>query len=477
MEKIDISPNLFRSLDIRGASEEFVKSQNFVEGSLKSKSAYGTILNVEIAEVIGKAITIAEKPKKVVVGHDARLTSPELSKALIKGLLSQGVDVDFIGLSTTDKLYFAIGQYKYDLGVITTGSHTIKDLNGFKISKFDVDRVSPIAEGTGMENIKEIALKQDFSDKEKGKYKEINIDLDFKNFILNIIRPDKLAQAKIVFDAGNGAAGAAFEEIIDALPIESTKLYFEPDGNFPNHEPDPMIAENLTELSNKMKTKSADFGVAWDGDADRVSFIKNDGTILTGSSVAPLIIQWSAKRHKDLKVITTLPTSLASREVASKFGAKTILAKVGNSNVKIAMKSNGACLGTEEANHFMFAETFYVESGILPILIVLKLMKEKNKNFNQLLSEVLGDRVISGDINIEVHDAKKITDGLAKYYQNEGGIINKLDGVNIEFPDWHFCLRPSLNDPVVRLNLEAMSKSKMKSEIENIKSIISKLEK
>ena len=476
MAKIEINPNLFRTLDIRGANEDFVKSQHLPEGSLKSKSAFGTILNTKIAEVVGKAIAVAQKPKKVVVGYDARLTSPELSKSLIDGLLSQGVDVDCIGLVTTDKLYFAVGNYKYDLGVMTTGSHTIKELNGFKISKFDTDRVFPVAKGTGMEQIQQLALNQDFVDVGRGKYKEINIDNDFNEFILNIIPVDQMASAKVVFDSANGAAGSAFEKIIDSLPIESTKLYFEPDGNFPNHEPDPMISKNLTELSNKMKTQSANFGIAWDGDADRVSFIKSDGTILTGSSVAPLIIEWSAKRHKNLKVITTPPMSLASREMAKKVGAETILSKVGNSNIKIAMKDCGADLGTEEANHFMFAETFYVESGILPVMIILVLMKETNHSFDQLLSRVLGGRVISGDVNIEVHDANIVTKGIEKYYSECGGIINTLDGVNVEFPDWHFCLRPSLNDPVVRLNLEALSKEKMKTEIENIKNLIKELD-
>jgi len=192
--------------------------------------------------------------------------------------------------------------------------------------------------------------------------------------------------------------------------------------------------------------------------------------------VAPLIIDWSAKRHKNLKVITTPPMSFASREMAKKVGAETILSKVGNSNIKIAMKNNCADLGTEEANHFMFAETFYVESGILPIMIVLELMKEKNQNFEQLLSEAIGNRAISGDINIEVHDVNTITTGVTKYYQEKGGEIDNLDGVSVEFPDWHFCLRASLNDPVVRLNLEAMSKEKMETEIENIQGLIKKLD-
>ena len=477
MGKIEISPNLFRTLDIRGASEEFVKSQHFAEGSLKSQSAFGTVLSTEIAEVIGRSIALAENPKKVVVGYDARLSSPELTQALIKGLTSQGVDVDLIGLVTTDKLYFAIGNYRDDLGVMTTGSHTIKELNGFKISKLDSDRVFPVAKGTGMERIQDLAIKQEFEDIEKhGVSKEVNIDQDFKQFILDIIPSSELASAKIIFDPGNGSAGVAFEPIIDDLPVESIKINFEPDGNFPNHEPDPMIAKNLSELSARLLSEKADFGVAWDGDADRISFIAKDGSILTGSSVAPLIIEWSAERHENLKIITTPPMSFASRETARKLGAETVLAKVGNSNIKIAMKEHGAKLGTEEANHFMFAETFYVESGILPVLVILQLMKRKNMSFEQLISEAVGERSISGDINIEVHDAKKVTDGLISYFQNIDGIFDTLDGISVEFPDWHFCLRPSLNDPVVRLNLEANSEAKMKKEIENIKNLVKELD-
>ena len=472
---VKINPYLFRSLDIRGATPEFVKSQHIKPGSLKEKSAFACELTPEIAEVIGMAIAAAEKPKRVVVAHDARLTSPDLSKAIAQGLLSQGVDVDFIGLASTDKLYFAVGYYRYDIGIMTTGSHTRKELNGFKISRFAGDRVFPVATGTGIEKIKELSLSQEFIACKKGNYSEKNIDEDFKNFILNIIPKTEIASANIVFDAANGAAGKSFEAIIDALPISANKLYFNPDGNFPNHEPDPMIAENLSELSEKLMTGKADFGVAWDGDADRISFIDNDGKILTGSFIAPLLIKWAAKRHPSLKAIVTAPMSWASKDIAEKLEAEVITAKVGNSFIKIAMREHTASLGTEEANHFMFEETFFVESGILPLLAVLNLMKVEGKTFSQLISEVQKDYVISGDVNIEVHNSKKVIDQIKDYFESQGK-ASDLDGINIEFSDWHFCLRPSSNDPVVRLNVETKSEEKLKNEVFRITELIKKFD-
>ncbi|MEI8060856.1 MAG: phosphomannomutase/phosphoglucomutase [Candidatus Berkelbacteria bacterium] len=478
MGKIEISPNLFRTLDIRGANEEFVNSQHFVEGSPKSKSAFGTILNTEIAVVIGKSIAVAEKPKKVVVGYDARLSSPELSKALIKGFLSQGVDVDLIGLVTTDKLYFAIGEYKYDLGVMTTASHSTKELNGFKISRLVDGRVMPVADGTGMEAVKKIALEQDFAALAgKGEFREIDISDDFTKYILSYFDLTKIAKQKVVFDAANGPAGITHEKIIDSLPIEAIKLNFTPDGNFPNHEPNPMIPRNVSETVNVIKSEGADFGVAWDGDADRVAIITKKGDILTGSFIAPLLIPWVIDRHPGATIINTPPMSWASRDLAEKYSDKIKYSRVGNSYVKQAMAEEKSPFAAEEADHFMFAETFYAESGILPVLIVLQSIFENHETFDDLVASVVKNYHVSGDINFTVKNSQKIIETVRQEYLKIGGKISEIDGIEVDFSDWHFCLRPSLNDPVIRLNIETTSSEKIASEIENIKKIIVEADK
>lgn len=477
MKKIEINPHLFRSLDIRGAEAEFVKAQNITPGSAKERSAHGSALTPEIAKVIGKAIAVSQKPQKVVVGHDARRTSPALSKALIEGLLEQGVDVDFIGLATTDKLYFAIGHYKYDIGIMNTGSHTIKELNGFKISKYKEGKVMPVAKGSGMEQLKEVALEQNFSKiRERGKLKNIDISEDFEQYILSHFDYKSFTKQSVICDGGNGSAGSAFEGIIDKLPIKATKLYFEPDGEFPNHEPDPMVPENLEELVARLKKGEGDFGVAWDGDADRISFITPEGEILTGGFIAAMLLPWVFKQHPHSTVICTPPMSWACREIALEHNAKVELAEVGNSFVKNAMEEHEAPFAGEEADHFMFRESFNAESGILPLLIVLERLTKSNQSFNELLSEARRDYYVTGDVNIEVQDYEKLLSALNIHYQSKG-LSSKLSlgDLQVVLPEYHYNIHPSHNDPVVRLNLEAKSKELLEKGVKEVKELIKEL--
>lgn len=473
MGKINISPYLFRSLDIRGADPKYVKSQNIIPGSLKEKSAHGSPLSKEIAYVIGRSIAAQFKPKKVVVGRDIRLSSPELTESLIRGLTDQGVDVDSIGVASTESFYFAIGNYKYDIGVMTTGSHTIKYLNGFKISRYEDGRVFPVAKGIGMDELKEMALNQDFPEStEKGQVKEIDIKEDFANHILSLFDYKNFKKQKVVFDGANSVGGVTAEKIIDALPIEAVKINFDLDGNFPNHEPDPMIPENIKQLSSKMLSEKADFGVAWDGDADRVTLVTPKGEILTGSFISPMLLPWISERHPDSTVIVSIVMSSASKKMADRLGVKVVNSKVGNSFIKIAMKENNAIFGCEEADHFMFQETFSAESSILPFMIILDQITKTGKSFMEILEDARGDFVISGDVNMEVKDSAKALAEVEKVYSELGGAINKLDGLTVSFDDWRFTLRPSLNDPVVRLNLETHSKPKLEEEITRIKGIV-----
>lgn len=478
MKKVEISANLFRSLDIRGAEPEYVKAQNIDPNSMKAKSAHASELSPEIGYVIGRAIADTFNPKKVVIGYDARLTSPSLSSALIKGLNDQGVNVDLIGLATTDKVYFAIGHFKYDLGVMVTGSHTVKQLNGYKISKYKEGTVLPVAKGSGMELLRDAALEQNFAKIEKkGELKQIDVSAEFNNYVLSLFDYKKFIPQKIVFDAGNGAAGQTFEKIIDSLPIKTIKLNFKPDGNFPNHEPDPMVAENLKELMAKMKDQNADFGVAWDGDADRVSFISKTKGILTGGFVASMLLNWVFKKHPHATVVYTPPMSWAVRKITEKNNGKAEYAKVGNSFVKMAMHEFNAPFAGEEANHFMFAETFCAESGILPLLVILELLTENNYTFEQLLDESVGNLKQTGDVNIEIVHLDKVMLELEKVFEHQGAKIDKIDGLMVELPEYHFSIRPSVNDPVLRLNLEAQTEQIVKEKTEMIKQLVKEFDK
>lgn len=475
MRKIEIDQNIFRAYDIRGAEEEYVKSQNIVPGSLRSKSAHGAIINAETAYIIGRGVAKLFAPKKVVVGRDARLSSPALSKALIKGLLDGGVNVSDVGLATSDLVYFAVGKFKFDMGLVVTGSHTIKYLNGIKICKLTNKTVTPIYCENGLVDLADISQSQLFEHVEsQGKKETLDCIREYTSYVLSIFPSyNNFPQASIVMDAGSGTAGEIYEQIIDALPVKAEKINFEPDGNFPSHDPDPMVPENMEPLIAHIKQHGADFGVAWDGDADRIAFITREGQILTGSHIGALLLPWVAKRYPKEAVIVTPPMTKAFFEIAEELETPVMYAKVGNSHVKKLMDEHDSPFGAEEADHFMFRESFGAESGIIPLLALLEIMARTKKSFNQLLADAMRGYIVSGDINFDVHSSEKVLLKVKENYQKTALEIDHLDGLRVELTDWRFCLRPSSIDPVVRLNLECKSEELMSRKISEISNIIS----
>lgn len=475
MDKIKIDQNIFRAYDIRGAEEEYFRSQNIKPGSLRSKSAHGAIINAETAYIIGRGVAELFKPKKVVVGRDARLSSPALSRALIEGLRDGGVDVSDVGLATSDLVYFAVGKYEFDMGLVVTGSHTIKYLNGIKICKLTGKTVTPIYCDNGLQELSKICQEQDFERSgTKGKLQKLNCLSDYTNYILSLFpKYADFPKIKVVLDSGNGTAWKIYAKIIEALPIDIVKLNYRPDGNFPAHDPDPMVPENMRPLIDNVKKFGAEFGVAWDGDADRVAFISKNGEILTGSHIGALILPWVASRHPKKPVVATPPMTRAFFGLADDLKMPVIYAKVGNSFVKKAMDENKSPFGAEEADHFMFEESYGAESGIIPLLALLEIMTKTKKHFSQLLSDAMRGYIVSGDINFEVHNCGKVLSTIKEQYSKSAIVIDELDGLRVEFTDWRFCIRPSSIDPVVRLNLEAKSKTILDKKIGEISKVIS----
>jgi phosphomannomutase len=471
MSKTDIDQKLFRSLDIRGVADprHFDKLRD-------DKSAYSVKLTPEITEVIGKSIAQVFKPEKVVLGYDARITSPKLAESIKKSLLESGIDVDIIGLCSTDQVYFAVGYYKYDVGVMITASHAEKILNGIKISKYKDGKVLPVAIGTGLELIRDAAIKQEFEGKyQTGREQEIDIVDDFKNYILKNFEPNNFQSTKIIADPGNGVAGIAYDVIIQTLPLDVEWINKNPDGEFPAHEPDPMVENNVAELKARVESGGAAFGVAWDGDADRIALVSKKHGLLTGSHLGPILTDWVFSKHPRATVIDTPPMTMAFHDKVRGLGGKVEYSKVGNSNIKIKMEEFNAPFAVEEADHFMFAETYSCESGILPLLIILDLISKKGKDLDILVDENLGDIIVSGDININVVDPHKALMKLEQEYQISGNKILHLDGLFVKNDLFHFNIRSSLNDPVMRLNIESKSGAILDHEINNIKGIVSSL--
>jgi phosphomannomutase len=466
--KIEIDPKLFRELDVRGVADP-----DFFDQLKNDGSAYSVKITPEIAGVISRAIAQIVKPKKIVLGYDARNQSPELAKSAKATLLESGVDIDTMGLCATDQIYFAVGYYKYDLGVMITASHAEKTLNGIKISKYKDGKVMPVARGSGLEEIREAALKQNFEQPNKGgEERQIDILDDYKNHLLKLFNIQDFKQLDIVFDAGNGVAGKAYEDIIHSLPINARWINKNPDGEFPAHEPDPMIEDNIREIKDEILKYNVDFGVAWDGDADRIAIISKKLGLLTGSHLAPVLLDWVFKKHPHATVIDTPPMTLAFHSKVKKLNGKVEYSKVGNSNIKIAMEEFNSPFAAEEADHFMFKESYSCESGILPLLIIIEAISNTSKTLEELVEESLDGVKISGDINIEVRDKHKAMMRLEQEYQAPGNTILHLDGLFVKNDLFHFNIRPSLNDPVMRLNIESKSEAVIRHEVENIKKIM-----
>ncbi len=468
MERIEIDKKLFRTLDIRGVSDP-----RFFDKLKNNDSAHSVKLTSEIAEVIGKAIVASIKPEKVVLGWDARHSSLDLAKAVAKGLVSTGVNVDIIGLCSTDQVYFSIGNYKYDVGVMITASHAVKQLNGVKISKYKNGKVVPVAKGSGLEEIADLSIKQDFEKSDKfGHVEKRKIDIDYNKYILSFFNYKEFKKQKVVFDPGNGSGGIAYEGILSHLPTDNIKINWLPNGDFPNHEPDPMVDENMNQIRKKIKSENADFGVAWDTDADRVAFITKKGKVLTGSQIGPMLLEWVMKKHPGCTIVDTPPMSLIFHKRVAEFGGKVEYSHVGNSNIKIKMEEFDSPFAVEEADHFMFEESFHAESGILPFLIIMDMITKSDTTFDKLLNESTEGSAISGDINFEIDNKQQALMKLEREYSYPGNTIMHIDGLYVANDNFHFNIRPSLNDPVLRLNIEAKTEEIMNHEIGHIKKLL-----
>lgn len=448
----DISGYLFRDYDIRGANPDFARRQKAKPGTLLSKSAYCARLGVNDAYTIGLAFARYLTPKRVVVGGDMRKTTPRLKAALIRGMLDSGVHVDDIGLASTPLLYFSNAHMGYDAGIEVTASHSIPELNGFKMHDHNS---LPIAKGTGIEELKRTALRGDFSQgTKKGELRAVQVLPGYARYIRSLVDTRRIKGLRVVMDAGNGMGGYVAKEVFSGIDMDIVQMYFEPDGGFPHHLPNPSIAENNAMLARRIPKEKADFGVAFDGDADRVVFFDDKGERIPSDFITCLLAQWSLLRHPKGRIIYTAPMSWAIPEQVSMLGGRPIMARVGNASCKIALREHRAVFAGEAAGHFMFKETYNSENAMLPILIIAEMMARRRKPLKELVDEVSGGLRMSGDINMETSDSRKLIRKLKALY-GKARKVYELDGLSVEYDDWHFNVRPSANDPVVRLNVEA----------------------
>lgn len=441
--------SIFRSYDVRGA----------VPQDMDGSTAYA----------VAKAFAKFNQARTVVVGYDHRTSSPELRAQLIEGLLHAGVDVWDLGQVTTDMTYFASWFYKEVEGaVMITASHMPSQFNGFK---FITKSLQPIGQGSGMEELYKLATqaKRGGEAKQRGEVRNVDVFADYRVFVRAFVDVSAIKPLKVVVDCGNGVAGPIVRRILGELPIQMIELCFEPDASFPNHEANPIEAKNRTHIEAAVLEQKADLGIAFDADADRAYVIDERGQFVHGDFLTALFSKIFLAKYPGASIVYDVRASHVVRDTIEKLGGKACMERVGHSHIKRRMRAEQAVFGGEVSGHFYFADNKFMDNGMIPALMVLQLLSESAKPMSALIRE-LGPYFVSGEINSKVSDQHAAMRRVREFFAD--ATITELDGVSIDAKDWRCNVRPSANDPVLRLNLEAKTTELMEAKRDEVLAII-----
>ena len=414
-------------------------------------------LNEDISYRIGRAYAEFLKPKTVVVGFDIRLSSQALCAALTRGLTDAGVDVINIGQCGTEEIYFAPSHLQTDGGIVVTASHNPADYNGMKFVR---EASKPISGDTGLNKIRQLAEENNFAEiNEPGAISFADIQAAYVNHLLAYVEIKKLKPLKIVCNAGNGGAGQTIDAIQQFLPVEFVKIHHEPDGNFPNGVPNPLLEENRQPTIDAIVEHGADLGIAWDGDFDRCFFFDEAGRFIEGYYIVGLLAQSFISKEPGAKIVHDPRLTWNTREIVEQGGGEAVLCKTGHAFIKERMRSEDAIYGGEMSAHHYFRDFFYCDSGMVPWLLVLGLMSASDKKLSELVDERMQAYPASGEINRRIEEPAALLDKIEKEYTSKANSVDHTDGLSVEFDDWRFNIRMSNTEPVVRLNVEARGDS------------------
>lgn len=410
-------------------------------------------MDADVAYRIGRALVAFLDVDTVAVGRDMRISGPRLQAELMRGITDQGANVVDIGLVSTDTLYFAVGKYEYPAGVMITASHNPAGYNGFKICR---EEARALSLETGVGDIRDMVVSGEFGEPrgEAGTITERDVTEAYAEHVLGIVDPAKIRPMKIAVDAGNGMAGKLTPPVFDRLPIEIVPLYFELDGTFPNHEANPIEPENIRDLQRAVVEQGCDLGVAFDGDADRMFLIDENGQFIGGDMTTAMVSLQMLKKHPGSSIVYNLICSRTVPEIIEEHGGTATRSRVGHSFIKALMREEDAIFGGEHSGHFYFRDNWYADSGLIAMLTVLELISEGDETLSQILAPI-DSRVRSGEINSEVSDSASVLEKVEAFYAEQGADIDHLDGLTVEFDDWWFNLRGSNTQPLLRLNVEA----------------------
>jgi phosphomannomutase len=432
-------PGIFKAYDIRGLYGE----------EMDETTAYA--IGRAFARVLGKLRGKPTGELRVGLGRDMRLTAPAMAAELRDGLIFEGATVIDAGMVATEMLYHLVGSRELDGGAMVTASHNPKAYTGVKLVR---EGALPLSGDAGIGDVKaEIEAGLGHAPG-GGSLEEADIWDEFRAHALSFIDLDKVKPMKVVVDGGNGMGGPMVGPILEKLPLELEEMYFEPNGEFPDHEPNPLLEENRLMIIDRVRASGADLGIAWDGDADRCFFIDGSGEFCDGDFICALLARAALAKNPGATILYDPRSSRAVPDLVAAEGGRSDLSRVGHAFFKARMREEKAVFGGEVSGHYYFRDFWNADSGTIPALLVLELLSVDGRSLGELMAEFRSRYFISGEINSEVADpAAKITEITERYGDGEQ---TTLDGISVDYPEWHFNVRPSNTEPLLRLNLESL---------------------
>jgi phosphomannomutase len=433
-----LAPAVFKAYDVRG----------IVPDELDADGAY----------TLAHAYVEAFEPRVMAIGHDMRLSSPDLAAAAIRGASEAGSDVVDLGQIGTEMLYYAVGEHGYEGGLQITASHNPAAYNGMKIVRRGA---MPVGSDTGLDKIKERAAAGPKPGSRTGEVSQRDVYPGFHDRVAGFVDAAAIRPLKIVLDGCNGMAGPMIAPVLERLPVQVSAHNFEPDGHFPNHEPNPLLEENRRFIIERVKDEGADLGIAWDGDADRCFFIDDTGEFVPGDLITALIAQTMLERHPGATIVYDLRASWAVRDVVQAAGGTALENRVGHAFIKARIRKEDAVFAGEVSGHYYFKDFYFCDTGVVPALVMLEIVSRSGKPLSELLRPFRERYFISGEINSTVADVAVKLQQLKERFGPSAERVSHLDGISFEYPDWHFNVRPSNTEPLLRLNLEALDADTM----------------
>ena len=445
-----LHPSVFKAYDIRGV--------------------YPTELDEEGAYRVGRAYAEHFEPRAVAIGHDMRLSAPAMVAALKDGILDAGADVADLGLVGTEMLYHAVTELSLDGGVCVTASHNPKEYTGMKIVRRGA---LPVGGDSGLAEVRRRAEDAFGPVTRRGSVTDEDVWPSFVAKVLSFVDRGTIRPLRVVVDAANGMAGVMLPPVLEQLPqLDVVRCYFDPDGSFPNHEPNPLLPENRQFIVAKVAEERADLGVAYDGDADRCFFVDDTGEFVPGDFVTALLAEAVLAKHPDEKVIYDVRASWAVPETIERAGGIPLASRVGHAFIKQRMRAEDAVFAGEVSAHYYFRDFSQADTGVVPFLVMLELLSHSDAPLSELLRPYRERFFLTGEINTPVDDVPLRLQELKERYAAAGGLISHLDGLSVEFDDWHFNVRPSNTEPLLRLNLEALSEATMVEKRDEVLALI-----